>query len=79
MDVVRHEAVRNDCEASIGCGSHYLLQDDLNVFAHDEVQMPPMCAERTEIPVQADVIERGGCPVLSVNMTRIGQNARRSA
>ena len=36
MDVVRHEAVRNDCEASIGRGSHYLLQDYLNVFAHDE-------------------------------------------
>jgi len=46
--MVRHEAVRNYCEPSIGRGSHDLPQGYLDVFAHDEVPMPLMCAERKE-------------------------------
>jgi hypothetical protein len=58
MHVVRHEAVRNDGKPCVACTSQYLLEHEIDVFAHDEVTTPVICAERQEIPVQAGVVER---------------------
>ena len=58
MEVVRHEAVRNYCNSLILCGAQNLPEHDLDRLCLRKVLLPVMCAEREEITIQPEVIER---------------------
>jgi hypothetical protein len=57
MQVVRHEAVSNNCNAFVSRGLQQLRKNDVNGFARDEDTHPPLRANGQEISVTATVIE----------------------
>jgi hypothetical protein len=57
MNVVRHVAVRENCEAQIGCGALDLRTHDHYVLRLYEDLMSLVRAEREEILMKAHVVE----------------------
>jgi hypothetical protein len=58
MEMIGHEAVRNDFEVIFGCRSQNLREHDLHGFVRHEQRTPVNCAERKEISVETEVVER---------------------
>ena len=58
MQVIGHEAARNDCEVAIGCTSHNLPERELDTIASGEVRITAIGAKGEDIPAEAYVVER---------------------
>jgi hypothetical protein len=57
MDVVRHEAVRQDCEVLLQGGARNLHTNEGYVRSHNEVPMALMRAEGQEVTVTTAIVE----------------------
>src|SRR3990170_4956666 len=58
MQVIWHEDVRSNRELQLRCGSHYLIEHEVDRLGAGEDGRALMCAERQEIVMPAAVIER---------------------
>jgi hypothetical protein len=57
MQMVRHEAVRNNCNVFVSRRLQKLSEDDIHRFARDEDTRSLSRADRQEISMTAGVIE----------------------
>jgi hypothetical protein len=57
VNVIGHEAVRDNCEPQIGRGSQDLREGGINALTRDERTPPPIGAERQEISVRTEIVE----------------------
>ncbi|HVG70489.1 MAG TPA: hypothetical protein VM819_06240 [Vicinamibacterales bacterium] len=57
VEVVRHEAVRNNCHAFVVGGLQKLRQDDIGGYARYEDTRPLLRANRQEISMASGVVE----------------------
>ena len=57
MHVIRHKAVRQNCELLLACGSRKLLHYKLNCRRISKQALPPFRAECQGISVETDVVE----------------------